>query len=150
MTVKLAQKLKLYCEYEEHLSVSTFGAEKTREVDTYVVNFKVKARDGSYLSLSANVLKQITGSLQRSPLSQKDLGFFKLIPSNQLADNIPIEAELSTVDILIGSVFFWSIVGGNKMTLPSGMFMLSSKFGYIVTGKCSNSNNYCSTQNSSG
>ena len=35
------------------------------------------------------------------------------------------------------------------MTLPSDMFMLSSKFGYIVAGKCSNSTNYCSTQNSS-
>ena len=86
--------------------MSIFGAEKTREVDTYVVNFKVKAKDGSYLSLSANVLKQITGSLQETPLSQKDLEFLKLIPSNQLADNIPIEAELSTVDILIGSDFF--------------------------------------------
>ena len=95
MTVKLAQKLKLYCEYEEHLSVSTFGADKTREVDTYAVNFKVKAKDGSYLSLSANVLNQITSSLQRSLLSQRDLEFLKLIPSNQLADNIPIEAELT-------------------------------------------------------
>ena len=73
-----------------------------------------------------------------------------MIPSNQLADNIPIEAELSTVDILIGSEFFWSIVGGNKMTLPPCMFMLSFKFGYIVTSKCSNSNNYCSVHNSSG
>ena len=96
------------------------------------------------------MLKQITGSLQRRPLSQKDLEILKLIPSNQLADNIPIEAELSTVDILIGSDFFWHIVGGNKMVLPSGMFMLSSKFGYIVTSKCSNSNNYCSTHNGSG
>ena len=36
------------------------------------------------------------------------------------------------------------------MNFPSGVFMLSFKFGYIVTGKCSNSNNYCSTQNNSG
>ena len=28
MAVKLAKQLKLYCEYEEHLSVSTFGVEK--------------------------------------------------------------------------------------------------------------------------
>ena len=46
MTAKLAQQLNLFCECKEHLSVSTFGAEKTREVDTYVVNFQVGAKDG--------------------------------------------------------------------------------------------------------
>ena len=55
--------------------MSTFGAEKTREVDTYVVNFKVKAKDGSYLSLSANVLKQITA--KKSTVSERS-GDFKI------------------------------------------------------------------------
>jgi len=135
MTAKLAQQLNLFCEYKEHLSVSIFGAEKTTVVDTYVVNFQVEAKDGSYLSLSANVLKQITDSMQRNPLSQEDLEFLKLIPNNQLSDKIPIEIELATEDILIGSDYFWNIIRGHKLVLPSGMFVLSSKFGYIVTGK---------------
>ena len=49
------------------------------------------------------------------------------------------------MDILIGSDYFWSIVGSHRLILPSGMFVLSSKFGYIVTGKY-NSNS--STQRS--
>ena len=68
MTNKLAQRLKLPSEHKEHLSVSTFGAKKATDIDTYVVNFKVQIKDGSYMLLSANVLKQITGSIQRSPL----------------------------------------------------------------------------------
>ena len=41
------------------------------------------------------------------------------------------------IDLLIGgSDYFWNIIGGNKVMLPSGMFMLPSKFGYIITGKC--------------
>jgi len=146
MTTKLAQQLNLSCEYKEHLSVATFGAEKTRSVDTYVVHCQVQSKDGSYLSLSANVLKQITTCIQRNPLSQEDLEFLRLIPSNQLADKFPIEAELATVDILIGSDYFWSIIDNHRLVLPSGMFVLSSKFGYIVTGKY---NSDCSTEESS-
>ena len=78
------------------------------------------------------MFKQITGSMQRNPLSQEDLEFLKLIPNNQLADKIPIQTELATGDILIGSDYFWNIISGHKLVLPSGMFVLSSKFGYIV------------------
>ena len=53
-----------------------------------------------------------------------------------MADHIPNTLESADVDILIGSDFFWNIIGGDKIVLPSGMFMLPSKFGYIVTGKC--------------
>ena len=70
MTTKLAQQFNSSCEYQEHLSVATFGAEKTRSVNTYVVHCQVQSKDGSYLSLSTNVLKQITTCMQRSPLSR--------------------------------------------------------------------------------
>ena len=46
MTTKFAQKLKLHSEHKETLSVSTFGAQKAKNVDTYVVTFKVKVNDG--------------------------------------------------------------------------------------------------------
>ena len=66
-----------------------------------------------------------------------------------MADPIPCIQQTSTIDLLIESDYFWDIVGGDKVTLPSGMFMLPSKFGYIVTGrspgtnKDSQSGNYC-------
>ena len=62
--------------------------------------------------------------------------FLKLIPSSELADSIPNTLESVTIDLLIGLDYFWSIVGGNKVMLPLGMFMLPSKFVYIITGKC--------------
>ena len=37
MTSQLAQKLNLTSEYKEVLSVSTFGAQRASDVDTYVV-----------------------------------------------------------------------------------------------------------------
>ena len=76
----------------------------------HAVSFKMKAKDESFMLLSANVLKQIIRFIHRSPLLQKDLKFLKLIPQDQLADTIPNAAETTTVDILIGADFFWVMI----------------------------------------
>ena len=83
----------------------------------------------------ANVLNQITGSIKRDPLHQKDLDFLQLIPQSKMADPIPNTVETTAIDLLVGSDYFWEVVGGDKMMLPSGIFMLPSKFGYIITGR---------------
>lgn len=44
MTDRLVSQLKLVPEHRESLSVSTFGAEKASNIDTYVVYFRVKKR----------------------------------------------------------------------------------------------------------
>ena len=135
MTSHLAQKLHLPLEHKEVLSVSTFGAQRAIDMNTYIVQFKVRLKDGSHMTLCANVLKQITGSIQRSPLVQKDLEFLKTIPAERMADCLPNTLENTMIDLLIGSDYFWDIIESDKVTLPSGMILLPSKFGYIVTGK---------------
>ena len=56
------------------------------------------------------------------------------IPTEKMADTIPKHVEPSTVDLLIGSDYFWTIVGTDKVILSSGLFLVSSKIGYILTG----------------
>ena len=133
MTDRLAKKLKLIPEYKELLSVSTFGVEKASNIDTYVVHFRVKTKDGSHMFMFDNVLNQITDSIKRGPLHQKDLDFLQLIPQSKMAD--PIPNTVTAIDLLVGSDYFWEVVGGDKMMLPSEIFMLPSKFGYIITGR---------------
>ena len=53
MTDCLVRELKLVSKYKELLSVSTFGAEKVVNVDTYV---GVKMKDGTHMLMFANVL----------------------------------------------------------------------------------------------
>ena len=54
-----------------------------------------------------------------------------------LADNIPSANDnASEVDLLIGSDFFWTIMESDRLTLPSGLPLISSKLGYILTGEC--------------
>ena len=67
---------------------------------------------------------------------QKGLEFLKLFPSSKLADAIPSTSESAVVDLLMGSDYFWDIISGEKVMLPSGMFMIPSKFGYVISGKC--------------
>ena len=63
MTYQLAQKLKFPLSQREHLFVSTFGAQKATNIHTHVVSFNVQLKDGSYMTLSANVLK---GTIEKS------------------------------------------------------------------------------------
>ena len=53
-----------------------------------------------------------------------------------MADPIPHTLEIMSIDLLVGFDYFWDVVGGDKIMLPSGIFKLPSKFGYIITGRC--------------
>ena len=134
MADKLAKRLQLSPQYKEALSVSKFAARKPQDVSTYVVQFNLVTKDGASLPLQANVIDQITGPIYRGPLQSSDLDFLLSIPTAKMADSIPKNLKPNTVDLLIGSDYFWTIVGTDKMVLPSGLFLVSSKIGYILTG----------------
>ena len=51
-----------------------------------------------------------------------------------MADNIPKNSSLVDIDILVGSDYFWDIIGRERVVLPSGLLLLSSKLGYRLTG----------------
>ena len=42
---------------------------------------------------------------------------------------------MATIDILVGSDYFWSVVEVGQIALPSGLLFLSSKLSYLLTGK---------------
>ncbi|XP_065883107.1 uncharacterized protein [Dysidea avara] len=103
ITDQLAKKLKLTCDREELLSVSTFAARTPQQGPNTAIRFRV------LLSISPE----------------------------KMADTVPKDVEPVNVDLLIGSDYFWTILGTEKLTLPSGLFLISSKIGYILTGKYS-------------
>ena len=135
MTERLAKKLQLPVERKESLSVSTFAANHSKELDTYIVKFDVILKDGSSVKLEANVLKQLTRPIHRRPLQSSDIQFLKALSPECLADSIPETSETANIDILIGADYFWQFINGHKIVLPSGMFLIPSKLGYLLTGK---------------
>ena len=81
------------------------------------------------------MVPEITGPIQRGPLLQGDLEFLHLIEPGQLVDSVPETGSASTMDVLVGSDYFWDILERERVILPSGLLLLSLKFGYILTGK---------------
>ena len=136
MTEKLAKQLQLTPQYKESLSVSNFAARKPQDVSTYVVEFNVITKDKCCMHFHANVIEQITGPIQRGPLQPADMDFLGSISTDRFADSIPTvgNSEPYAVDLLIGLDYFWSVVSMEKIVLPSGLFLISSKIGYILTG----------------
>jgi len=130
MTETFARKLNLPVVHRETLSISTFGSQGPQNIDTYVVYLTLLTKEGLQLNLHANVLKQITAPIRRDPLQEADLVFLQAITPSKLTDSIPRSSELAPIDILVGSVYFWSIVGSERIVLPSGLLLLSSKLGY--------------------
>jgi len=84
--------------------------------------------------LHANIVPEITEPVQRGLLLEGDLEFLHSIEPGQLADNVPETGSVSTVDILVGSDYFWEIFEGERVILPLDLLLLSSKFGYVLTG----------------
>ena len=106
MTDRLAKQLQLKAERKELLSISTFAARGPQEVSTHVVHFNLIIKDGSCLSLHANVISQITGPIKRGPLQSSDVDFLLSIAVDKLADTIPGSSKSDSIDLLIGSDYF--------------------------------------------
>ena len=128
-------KLKLPSLQNESLLVSTFGGTRPQNLNTHVVCFTFLAKDNPPIVLNANVLSQITGAIQRGLLLQSDLDFLHTIAPERLADSIPERGNTFTIDLLFGFDYFWDIVGKDRVVLPSGLLLLSSRLGYIITGR---------------
>ena len=137
ITEQMAKCLNLQPQRTESLSVSTFGTRKPQNIDTYVVNFNIITKDDSSISLYANVLQQITSSIRQGPLHQVDGEFLQAITPEKLANNIPIQSTSVAIDILVGLDYFWNIIDRERIILPSGLLLLSSKLGYVLTGRYS-------------
>ena len=65
ITEALARKLNLKFEAVEQVSVVTFGSDKTANSGTPKVTLKMKLADGNFMTIDANVVPKITGTVLR-------------------------------------------------------------------------------------
>ena len=116
-TEQLAKQLQLPLQQKELLLISTFDGKVPEGFNTYVVQFGIIIKEGFLITLSANVLQQITRPIQRGPLQSSDLEFLQVVSSDTLADNIPKNSSLVDTDILVGWDYFWDIIGRKRVVL---------------------------------
>ena len=138
VTEALADKLQLKREKEEEIKLVTFGCDRPKTVKTAQTKLSIKLNNGQYLDVTANIVPVISGTVQRKAMtlcSSKNMEH--LVKSLDLADTIPLETESSTVELLVGNDYYLDIILPQKIEVQPGLYLLSSKLGWIVTGRTS-------------
>ena len=88
------------------------------------------------MKLTANIVPNISGAIQRSPVgfAQSEL-LHGLTRNLKLADNIPVKTESTPFELLIGNDYYLDIVETEKIEVCPGLYLLSSKLGWILSGR---------------
>jgi len=133
ITEDLVNKLQLVSNNTEILTVFTFGSTKPKEFNTPVVEFGLKLKNGHTMNIQANVVPKITGMIQRAPINSKQ--FEPFLKDHQLADTLPSELEVSSVELLIGNDYYSELILPERKRLSPGLYLLASHLGWILSGR---------------
>ena len=70
--------------------VVTFGSDTPKRIKTPTTKLNIELKDGSTLKISANVMPQIAGSIQRRPVNLKSVKNWEYLWTDfSLADDFP-------------------------------------------------------------
>ena len=132
ITESLAKRLNLKLGDKDELMLVTFGSAKPKRAESQNTKLDIVLKDGSILTISANVVPQIAESTQRRHVNLKTLENWNYLWKEfSLANDLPTEKETSSVELLIGNDYYLDIILPQKMEVQSGLYMLGSKLGWI-------------------
>ena len=134
----IANKLKLIPIDKNFLTIYTFGTTKPKCIETPVVEVKMVLKSGFTMKIKANVVPNVTGTIERRPINSKAMK--ETLKQYELADTLPVKAENCNIDLLIGNDYFADIVSMKRILLSDGLYLLGSKFGWILSGRKRNDN----------
>lgn len=127
ITERLSKQLEIPI-IQSAIRVSGVGQSVTSSSEICKIALRSKTCDYD-TQVQCLILPCITSSLPSVGIDIDTLG----IPSDvTLADpsfHIP-----SDIDVLLGADIFWELLGGEKIRLPSGPYLLSSKLGWVLSG----------------
>ncbi|VDL76635.1 unnamed protein product [Nippostrongylus brasiliensis] len=136
ITSNLVEELHLHIKATRSLRIKTFGSKVTKEEEHRVVQALIQDSEGNRHTFQLLDTPVITGSTPPIRLTQKDLAYIhteKLTVPSEKDDRRPPE-------ILLGCDNLWEVMEGRKIKLPSGLYLIDTKFGYMISGKSSINN----------
>ena len=130
-----ATELNLPILNTETLTVYTFCAKKPLQLKTNVVQLGIPLRNGELCIVQARTIPRILTRQDRMPLSKEDQEFLQRYPQHFLADKQYNKKTMCHPDVLIGGDYFWKFIEpAEKVELPSGLFLIPSKVGMLISG----------------
>ena len=127
VTSSLMSRLNLKPVKTETLHLNTFGGSTFRKQSCDVIKLRLKGQDGEEVEISALSYPTIC-----SPLPSKVKVNYPHLEGLQLADEL--DDNCGSIDVLIGSDYYWEIVGGETVRGDHGPTAISSKFGWLLSG----------------
>ena len=138
ITEALAKRLNLKLGNKDEFMLVTFGSEKAKKTESRNTKLDIMLKDGSTLTINANVVPHIAESIQRRPINLTSLDNWNYLWTEfSLADDLPKEQETASVELLIGNDYYLDIILPQKITVQPGLHLLGSKLGWILSGRTS-------------
>ncbi|XGW33995.1 hypothetical protein V3C99_018050 [Haemonchus contortus] len=130
----LARELGIKSEYQTKLTVYTFGSDKPRRTMCEWTNLDVWDQKGVKHSLRLLTTPILTTQQKSAQLNEEDLAF---VAQHKIILSKPLDMKKSMPQILIGCDQLWDLldVPSPRYKLPSGLQLLPSKLGYLLTGQ---------------
>ena len=141
ITNALAERLQLKNNDSVDLTIHTFANSKPSKVTCGVTTLKLQDANGEEHEITITRIDTITRPLERFRLNNQDRDF---LHQNNIKLSIDSDSATIQPEVLLGCVdlfsFLESGLAPNKI-LPSGLKLIPSKLGYLVTGATHNQNN---------
>nr|CDJ94931.1 Protein of unknown function DUF1759 and Protein of unknown function DUF1758 and Retrotransposon domain containing protein [Haemonchus contortus] len=130
---KLADELDLPVVNNTTLTIGTFGSPKSYTRECEITTLRLCDIEGIQHELQLHRSQYITGTVEQADLNEEDLEF---ISNHGLTLSMPERLSSVQPQILLGCNYLWEfMLPLGKMTLPSGLQLIPTKFGYIVSGR---------------
>lgn len=111
-------------------TVQVSGVGQSVSQSSQICDLKMRSKNGDYqTNLNCLVLPTISSHL---PFPSVDLNSIKIPHNIRLAD--PTFHISGEIDLLIGADKFWELLADDKIRLPNGPFLQSSKLGWLLSG----------------
>lgn len=129
VTETLAHQLGATPHHKENLSISSFGGEITPKNQVNSIQFVLET-DGGDVNITALVVPKIAAPIQN--FTSSDLHSLTYLRGLKLAHPVGV-AEKFDISFLIGTDYYWDIVG-NHIVRGRGPTAMQSKLGYLLSG----------------
>ncbi|EPB77454.1 Tas retrotransposon peptidase A16 [Ancylostoma ceylanicum] len=129
---QFAKELGLPVEDSTSLTISTFGSHMPMEKSCNITTLKICDIEGREHAVRVYRSDYITGTIEQVDLDSKDLDF---ISRQTITLSLPKKLAVLHPQILLGCDYLWNfMMSTGKLTLPSGLQLIPTKFGCIVSG----------------
>ena len=113
--------------------MNTFGSQSCTKKEFELVQLDLHLKNEEKLRIHALDYETICLPLE----SKIDITSYPHLYNLELAD-FNEDTDSETIDVLIGSDYYWDLIIGDVIRGDSGPVALSSKLGWIISGKITN------------